>query len=663
MHTDADGRRVSLHLLGLSRRSRRRRARRPSGSGCAPAGARAASTMVENAGRRRLPDQLGAGQRPGRGRVGRPAAHRPRAGRVRRRARRVDAAFRDLLSSRQPYYVRKADTDVFDGDPARPRRRRPAGLRPPAGPAPRARWSATTTIAAMAAAGLVGPRGRPSRPRRRRPRARRRARRANWACSAPARRTTTAPTSRPPIGACLTDPEVYERLLALPAALAPIRTEPVGARGVPMPSVRGTGRADDDGQLGSCATTCRRGCSPARRRGWRPSTARAATASPTSTGRRRRAGAPWAHNTVGAIAHLALHRWWSLPRAHRTPDEGAALVERNWQHHRLPRRRSSATGPAPPRPQWVRDYLDRHVDPADEPVGVERTVATRTERLAVSGRVDRIDERGDELVVVDYKTGRRGAHRPTTPAARRRSRSTSSASRRTLRRTCRRVELHHLPTGTVAAVRAHRRVAGPAPAARRGHRAPTSSPPPTPWPPAPTPTTSSRPRPSPGCAGATSGSSAPRGVPPPASSRLGRARRTRLSTSRVARPSAGVLCWGGRTDANRKRDTDDALPGGQPGHERGRGRVPHRHRRRDPAGARARRGRVRELAAHRRRGAFRRARPRRRALRRAPRRARRDHHPRDGQAHQGGQGRARCWWPTSTATTPKRARACSPTSR
>ena len=36
------------------------------------------------------------------------------------------------------------------------------------------------------------------------------------------------------------------------------------------------------------------------------------------------------------------------------------------------------------------------------------TVATRTERLAVSGRVDRLDQRGDEVVVVDYKTGRRG---------------------------------------------------------------------------------------------------------------------------------------------------------------------------------------------------------------------------------------------------------------
>src|ERR1700709_451615 len=42
-------------------------------------------------------------------------------------------------------------------------------------------------------------------------------------------------------------------------------------------------------------------------------------------------GRPWAHNTVGATAHLALHRWWLLPASRRTPDAGAELVERNWQ--------------------------------------------------------------------------------------------------------------------------------------------------------------------------------------------------------------------------------------------------------------------------------------------------------------------------------------------
>jgi RecB family exonuclease len=93
------------------------------------------------------------------------------------------------------------------------------------------------------------------------------------------------------------------------------------------------------------------------------------------------------------------------------------------------------------------------LDPADEPAGVERTVATRTDLVAVSGRVDRLDSRvspsGEvELVVVDYKTGR---HVLTTDDAR------SSlalalyalAASRSLRRNCKRVELHHLPSGQV----------------------------------------------------------------------------------------------------------------------------------------------------------------------------------------------------------------------
>jgi putative RecB family exonuclease len=160
-------------------------------------------------------------------------------------------------------------------------------------------------------------------------------------------------------------------------------------------------------------------------------------------------GRPWAHNTVGATTHLALHQWWLLPRAERTPAAGAALVHQQWpelgfrDEHQSARARATAAG-------WVRRYLAEDVDPDDEPAGVERTVATRTERLAVSGRVDRVDDRDGELVVVDYKTGRR----PLTDDDARSSQALALytlAVRRTLRRPCTRVELHHLPTGTVAA--------------------------------------------------------------------------------------------------------------------------------------------------------------------------------------------------------------------
>jgi len=159
-------------------------------------------------------------------------------------------------------------------------------------------------------------------------------------------------------------------------------------------------------------------------------------------------GQPWAHNTVGAIAHLALAKWWSLPRPQRTPAAGAALVERNWQDFgfRDEAQSHSARGETA---EWVRRYLTEQVDPAGDPVGVERTVATHTERLALHGRVDRVDERDDELVVVDYKTGRRDLCDDDARGSQALALYVLGV-RRTLRRACRRVELHHLPTGKVS---------------------------------------------------------------------------------------------------------------------------------------------------------------------------------------------------------------------
>lgn len=159
-------------------------------------------------------------------------------------------------------------------------------------------------------------------------------------------------------------------------------------------------------------------------------------------------GAPWAHNTVGAVVHLALHRWWLLARPRRTPDEGARLVERNWQANGFRDDAQSAQARDVAQ-QWVEQYLAEQVDADVEPVGVERTVGATAGRLAVSGRVDRIDDRDGELVVVDYKTGRR----ELTDDDARGSQALALyaiAARRTLRRDCRRVELHHLPTGQVA---------------------------------------------------------------------------------------------------------------------------------------------------------------------------------------------------------------------
>lgn len=158
-------------------------------------------------------------------------------------------------------------------------------------------------------------------------------------------------------------------------------------------------------------------------------------------------GPPWAHNSMGAAVHNALRDWWLLPLARRTPAGAGSLLDAAWIADGFADAAQSARWRAQAR-DWVEAYVAT-LDPTDEPVGVERGVAVRTERLALSGRVDRIDSRDGELVVVDYKTGRR------VPDADDARGSLALAvyvlaARRTLRRPGHRVELHHLPTGRVA---------------------------------------------------------------------------------------------------------------------------------------------------------------------------------------------------------------------
>jgi hypothetical protein len=164
-------------------------------------------------------------------------------------------------------------------------------------------------------------------------------------------------------------------------------------------------------------------------------------------------GPAWAHNSVGASVHNALAGWWRLPQDQRTGPAAGGLLERGWIEEGFADRAQSSEQRG-----WARGIVERYVarlNPAQEPVGVERTVATRTERIAVSGRIDRLDDRRDasgqgELVVVDYKTGRRGLTtddaRSSLPLA-----LYALAAARVLRRPCHRVELHHLPSDQVLA--------------------------------------------------------------------------------------------------------------------------------------------------------------------------------------------------------------------
>lgn len=154
-----------------------------------------------------------------------------------------------------------------------------------------------------------------------------------------------------------------------------------------------------------------------------------------------------AHTTVGLVTHAALRGFWELEPHRRTPAAVTGLVETNW----------SAQGfrDAAHARRWmdrvatqVVAYL-RGVDRSAEPLALERTVSFRTTTAAFLGRIDRVDDRDGDLVVVDYKTSRVP---PTTEDAR-----TSlplalylMAVRRIWRRPATRVELHHVPSGQVA---------------------------------------------------------------------------------------------------------------------------------------------------------------------------------------------------------------------
>ena len=165
-----------------------------------------------------------------------------------------------------------------------------------------------------------------------------------------------------------------------------------------------------------------------------------------------RKGPPWAHNSLGASVHNALAGWWRRPVAERTVAAAGTLLDQGWINEGFASDAQSAATRSRAR-EMVEDYVAQ-LDPADEPAGVERTVGARTERIAVSGRIDRLDERpadgGSELVVVDYKTGRRPLStddaRTSLPLA-----LYAVAAARVLRRPCHRVELHHLPARAVHA--------------------------------------------------------------------------------------------------------------------------------------------------------------------------------------------------------------------
>ncbi|NMM33447.1 MAG: PD-(D/E)XK nuclease family protein, partial [Phycicoccus sp.] len=155
-----------------------------------------------------------------------------------------------------------------------------------------------------------------------------------------------------------------------------------------------------------------------------------------------------AHTSIGVATHNALRDFWDLPPAERTPTAVERLMRKSWIDVGFRDPDQSA--------DWlvrtterVTAYL-RGIDRDRQPLGVERTVSMRTKTLAVTGRIDRLDDRDGELVVVDYKTGRSRLTdddaRTSLPLA-----LYAVAAAGMFRRPCVRVELHHLPTGEALA--------------------------------------------------------------------------------------------------------------------------------------------------------------------------------------------------------------------
>ncbi|MEV4759017.1 PD-(D/E)XK nuclease family protein [Micromonospora sp. NPDC049559] len=163
-------------------------------------------------------------------------------------------------------------------------------------------------------------------------------------------------------------------------------------------------------------------------------------------------GPPWAHNSLGASVHTALRNWFALPPDRRRPEALAGLLRGVWvrEGYRDEEQEREAYRRAL---DWLESYVDG-LEPELEPLGVERVVAVKTSVLAFNGRADRIDSRpgedGPELVIVDYKTGRTGLDADDARGSQALA-LYAYAAERVFRRPCRRVELHHLPTATVAA--------------------------------------------------------------------------------------------------------------------------------------------------------------------------------------------------------------------
>lgn len=158
----------------------------------------------------------------------------------------------------------------------------------------------------------------------------------------------------------------------------------------------------------------------------------------------------WAHQMLGISVHNALKEWWFLPLEKRTVASAQALLRSNWRIDGF-ESVAQADSVLDDVEVWFSNYV-KGLDPSVEPKRLEQTLSFTTEALNVQGRIDRIDERDGELVVVDYKTGRSAL----TDDDARTSMALAiyvQAVRKVFKQACSLVELHHLPSGSVLTFR------------------------------------------------------------------------------------------------------------------------------------------------------------------------------------------------------------------
>lgn len=154
----------------------------------------------------------------------------------------------------------------------------------------------------------------------------------------------------------------------------------------------------------------------------------------------------WAHLSYGNAIHLALRDAYGDEESAGLASQ--VLVDRHWTDGGFRDAQQSE--------HWRGEAVElveryRKEGPGRPVHSAERSLGARTDRIAIDARVDRIDrvrvdDPEDELVVVDYKTGRR----ELTETDARSSMALAFyalAVRQSLRRPCSTVELHHLPSG------------------------------------------------------------------------------------------------------------------------------------------------------------------------------------------------------------------------